>query len=300
MSLFLFGCGSDTGEFYHASLGLGTPKIIVASNVVGQYGLAMYDINGNFIRSLADYTPANTAPRGLEVLNEFEFLVAYDGANIDGIHRFDIFSGETNFVVDTNLSGNIFQVRRHEDHGVFVIESNTIESFDDLGARINAPRIATTIGACVLSTPRAMAFTSAGYLAVVGIGNDDLLIYDVTDPANTACVSANGTLAGAVDPVAILAHSDGYLYVATQGDDRIYRFSGDGLGAATVVFNNPAFVLNPTALTEMPDGTLLIASDGTNSLVNITTAGMLVGSNYLVSDSFTNSISDLIILQEAD
>jgi hypothetical protein len=291
-------CSSDTSEFYYANLDTGTPKIIIAANVAGNFGLVMYDINGNFVRVLADYNPANTAPRGLMPLNQFEFLVSYDGANIDGISRFSVIEGERNFVTNINLTGNIFQLRRSEDYGTFVIETDTIESFDDLGQRVNAPRIPATVGSCVLATPRGMAFNSLGYLVTVGTGNDDLNIYDVSNPMATTCVRANTSFAGTVNPVAVLAHSDGFLYVATQGDDRIYRFSGDGVGAPTVVFNNAAFILDPTALVEMPDGSILVASDGTNTIVNITTGGLLIGSNYLINDFYTNSISDMIILQE--
>jgi hypothetical protein len=303
MAVFLAGlsavsCASESSEFYHANLGVGTPKIIVASNVLGEYALAMYDIDGNFVRLLADYNPANLAPRGLVALNQFEFLVSYDGANIDGVNLFSILDGERTFIQNTNLTGNIFQLRQNANEETFVIESNTIESFDDLGQRINNPRIATTTGSCVLATPRGLTFNAAGNLIVVGTGNDDILVYDVSDPTATTCVRANGVFAGGVDPVAVLAHSDGFLYVATQGDDRIYRFSGDGSGAATLVFNNINFINNPTALVEMPDGSLLVASDGTATLVNISTAGLLIGSNYLVNDVYTDSVSDLIILQE--
>jgi hypothetical protein len=291
-------CASETSEFYYANLGVGTPKIIVASNAAGEFALAMYDINGNFIRVLADYNPSNLAPRGLVALNEFEFLVSYDGTNIDGVNRFSILDGEDTYIQDVNLTGNIFQLRQNANNDTFVIETNNIESFDELGQRINNPRIATTTGSCVLATPRGMTFNAAGNLVVVGTGNDDILVYDVSNPAATTCVQSNGVFAGTVDPVAVLAHSDGFLYVATQGDDRIYRFAGDGSGAATIVFNNISFVNNPTALVEMPDGSLLIASDGTGTLVNISTAGLLIGSNYLVGDVFTDSVSDLIILQE--
>jgi glucose/arabinose dehydrogenase len=141
-----------------------------------------------------------------------------------------------------------------------------------------------------------MAFNAAGQLIVVGTGNDDINIYDVTDPLNPVCVVANTTF-GNVDPVAVLAHSDGFIYVATQGDDRIYRFPGSGVGAGTVIFNNTGLVQDPTALLEMPDGTLLVASDTRGAVVHITTGGALVGTtNFFISDIFTNLISDMIIL----
>lgn len=290
-------CSSDTSEYYHANLGVGEPKLVIASSSAGQYGLAMYDLQGNFLRLLADYVPQNTIPRGLYALNSFEFLVAFDGTNVDTIGSYHLVDGEDIFINNANLNGNIFHVRQHPTHGTFVIETNVIESFDSRGQRVGAPRIGTTIGGCTLGTPRGMTFNSSGNLVVVNSANNDINVYDVSNPLNTACLVSNTSFA-AVTPVAVLAHSDGFLYIATQGDDRIYRVNGDGTGVPVTVFNNIAFINNPTALVEMPDGSLLVASDGTDSVVNITTAGALVGSNYLFSDLFTNSISDMILLEE--
>jgi len=285
-------CSSKNSVFYNESVPV-PDRLVIASNSAGQYGIVMYDISGNFLEVLHDYVPENLSPRGLAAIDSRSFVIATDG--VDQIHKYTLGSGISPDVTSTALTGNIFQMRRHPSLGTFVIATDTIESFDDNGNRIGAPRIPTTVGGCTLATPRGMAFLSSGYLAVVSTGNDSLNIYDISDPINPLCIASNTTL-GNVDPVAVIAHSDGFLYVATQGDDRIYRFAGTGVGAATVVFNNQGIIDNPTALVEMPDGSILVASDATDSLVRITTAGALVGLTNFISDMFTNSVSDMIIL----
>lgn len=297
--LFLVSCAPDDSVFFNESVNppdaeFFEDRIVIATNAAGQFSLAMYDMDGNFIELLRDYIPENLNPRGLAAIDSTSFLVATDG--VDQIHRFSLLDGIIPYVTSVDLAGNVFQMRRHESLGTFVIESNTIESFDDNAQRIGAPRIPATVGACVLNVPRGISITTDGFLAVVGTGNDDLNLYDVSDPLVPVCLAANTTF-GNLDPVAVLAHSDGFLYVATQGDDRIYRFAGNGVGAATQIFSNAAVILDPTSLLEMPDGSILVASDGTNSIVRITTSGSLVGiTNNFISDTFTNSVSDMIIL----
>lgn len=271
---------------------------MLATNVAGQYSLAMYDINGNFVRVLQDFIPQNVIPRGLVAIDSLNFLVSTDG--VDQILNFNLLSGLTPHVSAADLAGNIYQMRRHPELGTFVIESNVIESFNDAGNRIGAPRVPATVGGCTLNVPRGLAITAQGYLVVTNTGNDDINVYDVSDPLNPVCVTANTAL-GNVDPVGVLAHSNGRIYVSTTGNDRIYEFNGDGSGAGVVIFNNIGVIADPTALLEMPDGSILVASDGTNSLVRITTDGDLVGpTNNFISDIFTNSISDMILLQEVE
>lgn len=279
------------------SLDIQNPKIIVASQNAGASAVVMYDIDGNFQRVLYDYNAEGSFPRALVPISPIEFFVSVD--TVDHIDRYSLTTGMSSFVENANLTGNIFGSAKHADYGLFVIESNFIEAFDLVtGERSGSPRVGTTLGACVLNVPRGATFNQQGYLVVVNTGNDDINIYDVSNPANTLCVRANTTM-GNLDPVAVLAHSDGFLYVATQGDDRIYRFAGDGTGAGTTIFNDIATINNPTALAEMPDGTLLVASDGTNALVNIRTDGSVVTFTNFVQDTYTGLISDIIILQES-
>jgi 6-phosphogluconolactonase (cycloisomerase 2 family) len=296
-AVFALSCSKDSGSFYLGSLDVQNPKIVITSQQAGSTALVMYDLNGNFQRILHDYNAEGNTPRGLVPLSATEFLISVDGN--DHVDSYSITQGLTSFVENTNLNGNIFSAAKHDDHGLFVVETNTIESFDIFtGERIGNPRIAATVGSCTLNVPRGMVFNSAGLMFVVNTGNDDINVYDVTEPNNPLCVRANTTMAN-IDPVAILAHSNGFLYVGTQGDDRIYRFAGDGSGAGTVIFNNNTVILDPTAMVEMPDGSILVASDGTGSMVNIRTDGTLVGSTDFIRDTFTNSVSSIMILQES-
>jgi hypothetical protein len=176
----------------------------------------------------------------------------------------------------------------------YAIETNTIEAFDSpSGDRVGNPFISASTGSCVLSTPKGVAYGTGGRLFVVGTGNDDLDVYDVSG-MTPSCVTAN-TSFGNLDPVAVLLHSDGKLYVATQGDDRIYSFNGDGTGAPVQFWTtNLALVSNPTALLEMPDGSLLVASDLTNSIVRVATDGSYSGT--FIKDAFSGAVSQMVYL----
>lgn len=293
----MISCAKDTGAFYIGSLDINNPKIILASQQAGSMSLAMYDINGQFMQVLHDYVAQGNTPRGLAALSPLEFLISVDGN--DHLDRYSLTSGLSTFVSDVNLTGNIFDIEKHAEYGVFVIETNTIEAFDlETGRRRLNPYIPATVGSCVLNTPRAMAFNQEGHLVVVNTGNDDINVYDVSDPSGPTCVRVNTTM-GNFDPVTVLAHSDGFLYVGTLQNDRIYRFNGDASGAGTVIFDVISQVNNPTALAEMPDGSLLVASDGTNSIVNMSTEGEILSNTNFITDVYTNSVSDIIILQES-
>lgn len=258
----------------------------------------MYDINGNFMRIVHDYNFEGNTPRGIVPISPIEFLISVEGN--DHVDHYSFATGLTSFVENISLTGNIYNAAKHDTYGLYVIESNFIEAFDlRTGERIGNPRIpATAVGACTLNVPRAITFNQLGQLVVTNTGNDDINIYDVSQPTAVTCVRANTTF-GNVDPMAVVAHSDGFLYIGTQGDDRIYRMNGDGTGGVTVVFDDITVINNPSAIAEMPDGTLLVASDGTNSIVNIRTNGTVVTMTNFIQDSFTNSVGDIKILQES-
>ena len=287
------GCAPDQGQFYYGALKLGEPRIVVSSGLAGNYTVALYDQNGNLLKILTDYTRDNLNPRGLSPLNMFSFLVALDG--IDQIGIVDMTGQSSTFVSNANLTGNLYQLRQHPStKEIFAIETNTIESFSANGARIGNPRIATTLGSCVLSTTRGLTFNAAGNLITVGTGNDDVNIYDVAG-GGASCLFSNQTL-GNVDPVSVIAHTDGYLYISTLLDDSIYRFNSDGSGSGTVIFNNTAVINNPTALLELPDHTILVASDGTNNIVRIDTNGNLVNGGLFIQNGLTGLINDLALM----
>ena len=110
--LVLGACSSDKdSEFFFGSLGLGTPKILVASGLNGSYGVVMYDINGNFIKVVKNYADNDLIPRGLAAINGSEFLISVD--RIDHINKMDYVTLEETFIAHSSFAGNIYQLRRH-------------------------------------------------------------------------------------------------------------------------------------------------------------------------------------------
>ncbi len=291
--LSVAACGVPAGTYFYGSLGLGEPRIVVSTSNAGALTVLLYDLEGNLMHVVADFTGSNDTPKGIAPFDNLSFAVLLDGA--DRISRLSLV-GEppVDFVINANLTGNLWQMAFDDDRSrYFAIETNTIEAFDRSGERVGAPYIAATVGSCVLTTPRGLTYAGGGLLISTATGNDDINVYDVSESVPT-CVRANTTF-GNVDPTAVLAHSNGLLYVATQGDDRVYSFSGDGSGTGTVVWGtNTAVLGNPTALLEMPDGALLVASDLTNSVVRLDTDGNYQGT--FLRDAFTGAVTQMLLI----
>lgn len=288
--------GSD--KIFYGSLGLEKKLVITTSSTISgaPFLLLQYDLNGHFEKILYDSTSENRVLKGIAVLDPFQFLISTDTS--DGIIKYDVFSGVSQFVSNGNLTGNIFNIRQKKSTGeFFVIETSTIESFDKNGQRVGAPRINNTaIGSCLLSGAiRGMDFTAEGILVVASQGNDDILFYDVSDPNSTQCINANQTL-GNVDPVSIVAHSNGYVYIAhASATDSVLRINGDGSGTATPVWVGTTGT-NPTAMIELPDGTLLVANDGTNNIIRIDAEGNVLNAPF-IQDGFTSYVHDMAIVE---
>jgi hypothetical protein len=296
--VFVVSCGGLSPEgFFHGGLGLKQKLIIASSAATGTspYLVVQYSLDGVFEKVLLDSTFDNRIPRGMAMIDPFNFLIATD--TVDGILKYNFLDGVTAWVNNGNFTGVIGDMARAPNGDVFVIEGVTIESFDANGGRIGVPRIGTTIGGCVMQTTvRGLTMNSAGILIAGSLGNDDILFYDVSNPASTACVTANATL-GNVDPVAIVAHSDGFVYVAhSGGTDAVLRFNGDGSGSSTSIYSSIAVINNPNAMIELPDGTLLVASDGTNNIVRIDTAGNVLN-NPFIQDGFTSFVQSMMITE---
>ncbi len=289
----LLSCSNPPkGAFFYGALGLGKSRILVANSLAGALALAMYDVDGKLLGVLDDGTADSLTPRGISPINYTDFLVAYEG--VDQVKKISLLGTSSEFISNVNVNGNIFQSAIDSRNGnYFLIESNTVEGFEISGTRIGNPSIGTTIGSCVLNVPRGIDIDANGYLAVVGTGNDRLNLYNITNPASPTCVTANTTF-GNVDPVAIIAHSNGFYYVATQGDDRIYRFAGNLTGSGTTIYNNIAVINNPSALLEMPDGSILVASDGTNDIVRIDVSGNYIGT--FARDAFSGAVTQMALM----
>ncbi|MCB0349262.1 MAG: hypothetical protein KDD37_10520 [Bdellovibrionales bacterium] len=284
---------APVGEPFYSST-TSEPKILVSQILAGGESISLYDIDGNLISLVADFAILNFDPDGLAVVNDEEFYVTLDGT--DQIRKMNLSGEVLQTITNTNFSGNLLKMAKLGEE-LFATEGNFIESFSTSGSRIGNPRIGTTIGGCVLSTPYAIITTPENYLITVGTGNDRINVYDVSDPGNTLCVDSDATL-GNVNPTAILLHSNGDLYIATQTDDAIYRYSYSAgtIGAGALLYQPGTTILNnPTEMIELPDGSIIIASDGTNNIIQIDEDGNLLNSAFIQS-TFTGQVGQMVII----
>lgn len=291
----MIACSNPEGEFFYGTLGLGDKKILVATANPGALTVLLYDLTGHLVDVVADYTYANDFPRGIAPYDAFNFMVLLDG--VDRLQKVSMKGLASQDFADTGLNGTLFMLNYDGiSQRYFGIEGNTIEGFTKAGVRVGNPIINTTVGACVLNVPRGGFVTNDGRYLSVGTGNDRLSIYNVTLSTPT-CISTNTSL-GAVDPFAVLQHSrNGLIYIADQINDRVSSLPADGTGSPTTVWATDLTVIsNPTAMLEMPDGTILVASDLTNSIERITTAGVRVGSTSFIKDAFTGLITQMILI----
>jgi len=290
----LIACSNPKGEFFYGSLGLGDKKILVATANPGAYTILMYDLAGQLVDVVADYTLAVDVPRGIAPYDTFNFMVLLDG--VDRLQKVSLKGSAPADYADTGLTGTLYQLAFDGlNERYYGIEGNTIEGFTKAGLRLGNPVIATTVGSCVLNVSRGIFATNDARLLVVGTGNDRLNIYNISTTTPT-CVSTNTGL-GATDPFAVIQHSNGLIYYADQVNDRVNSLPADGTGSPTVVWATDLTVIsNPTALLELPDGTILVASDATNSIERINTSGARVGSTSFIRDAFSGLVTQMVLI----
>ncbi|MBX3022967.1 MAG: hypothetical protein KF799_14930 [Bdellovibrionales bacterium] len=294
--MFIIACSAPSGEFFYGALGLGTPRLVIATQNATGNNIVLYDLDGKLVDVLWDGSAVADVPKGLAPFDAFNVAVLVDG--VDRIAKVSLVDRTVGVVAsDANLTGTLYQMAFDKaGERYFAIEGNTIEAFTKTGTRVGVPYIGTTLGACTLSTPRGAFVTADQRLLVAnGVGNR-LLIYNVSNPAAATCISANAGFT-TTQPFAVIQHSDGNLYLATNANHQIVSLPADGVGTPAVVWAaNIAVIRNPTALIEMPDGTLLVASDQTNSIERITTSGTYVGSTSFIKDVFTGTVTQMLLI----
>jgi hypothetical protein len=296
VSLLTSSCGTDSDAFYYAALGLNKGAIIVASNTgVTSYIVVKYSIEGEFEQVLYDSTTLGLIPRGLALYDAFNILVNFDG--VDSISKLNIFSGSvSSFHTGALYNGNLFHIA-HQGDVTYAIESNNIERFngsDRFPSSGNA-YIPTTLGLCTINTARGVAINNAGELLVASLTNTRILRYNVSTTTPT-CLTSNASF-GTNQPIAIMSHSNGKLYFATQTTaDSI--FSGpENLSSTPTALVTNGIINNPSALAEMPDGSILVANDGTYNIDLIDPdTGATIQSPF-IKDSFTSFVTDIMVIQ---
>ncbi|MCB0349991.1 MAG: hypothetical protein KDD38_02335 [Bdellovibrionales bacterium] len=293
--LLLVGCSAGGDSFYMAALGLNEGRILVANSVTnpGSKTIVMYDLSGRFISVVADRTSFGENLRGLALFDPYNFILSTDTP--DELKKVNIFNGHvSSYASNALFTGNIYDTIRQSAGVYLTVESNTIEKFIN-GQRtpsVGNPYINTTTGGCTISAARGLAINSAGELLVSSFTNNLILRYDIST-STASCltsISATGT-----QPVPIVIHPDGNAYFGTQGGtDTIYSIPENLSSGATAILSG-AEINNPVAMAVLPNGNLLIANDGTDVIIEITTAGVVVNSNF-IKDAFVGTVSAMLVI----
>lgn len=294
ITLIFCSCGKEQGDVLTVGSGSSsttTPSYLMINGQDGNHrGFAVYTTSGAFVTG-GNFRAEAATPRGLFPFNSASVLMSLD--TTDSIYQVGIDGTKTLFHGSAQFSGTIYDVVRTSNGTTYVVESNRIEVFDANGVRLPSSLINTTTGSCTLNAPRGMTLNANGNLVVVNQGGaDEVLTYDIS--TSTATCLSNVALGN--NPYGILLHSDGSMYITTQGDDRVYRTDPDGSNPTVIWNTNTSLINNPSGIVELPNGDLLVASTATDSVERITTSGARVGSVPFIRDTNSLNIGDMVIV----
>lgn len=296
LSFFISSCGKEEGDVL--SLESITEEsgrfLITIGQDSNHKGFAVYRLDGTFV-SGTNFRETGETPRGLVAYTSTSVLMSSD--TTDNIREVNLDGSSTLFHGSAQFNGTIRDIAIGGNGYIYGIENNLIEVFDTDGTFLGAARINTTTGACVLNSPRSMIVNQSGQLVVVnGGGTGNVLVYDISStPATCLSSVALGNV-----PNAVVEHSDGFLYIATTGDDRVYRTDPDGSNPVVVWDTNTSLINDPSAIIELDGGDLLVASSVTDSIERITTSGERVGTQPFIRDVYSLNISDMVIIGEEE
>jgi hypothetical protein len=261
--------------------------LFTLGGTVNHYAIGIYDTDGNFLHQISRYRQPSTAaiPRGLVQLDNNTMVFALD--TLDRLEIFDFRDFSFNsFFSGGTLTGNVYGMSNDLNNNPLVLESNNIERFDSAGEQTVPVYINTTVGGCTINGARLMV-RHENQLYVTSYANNRILIYDL-NPTVPTCVAS---IATAVNPHGILIHSNGSLYFNTAGDDRIYRANLDGSGITAIFNTNLGILNNPATMLELPDGSIIVSSTGTNSIERFDENGTYLG--VFIRDVLSLSVTDM-------
>jgi hypothetical protein len=289
----LLACEKKKGAFFAGALGLYEDRVIIASQLATALTVASYDMDGNLVAILADYYGENNGPRGLALFDSMNLLLSLEGNDrIDVVY---LGGGTGPYIASSFLTGTIGKLVRHPtSENIFVVENtNSIERFELGGQRIPQTGNAFVSGAiapCAApASLRAMLVNTNGELLAVQSGATGAFRYTIGPTVASACATA--TASSNVND--IISHSNGNLYYVGT-NSQVYRAS-QTLTGSTSIFNSVATIGTPTALAELPNGDLIIASDATDSLEVISTSGVYRGS--FAKDTNTQQVHSIFVMR---
>ncbi len=272
--------------------GVATSYLVVATQDANHRALVYYNVDGTFGSAITNFRSETATPRGIAEITPGNLLVSLDIT--DGIYAVDMFTGEKSiFHGSSQFIGAIYNIGISAAGRVYAMESNRIEVFDNSGSRLAAAYIGTPNGICTLSSPRGMDFNANDEMVIVDHTTGDVSVYDVSADTEV-CLSDNNV---GNNPYDVVVHSDGYLYITTWGDDAVWRTDADGSNPTQIWQPGLKILRDPTAIVELPNGNLAVASSYLDTVEQITTAGVRVGTSPFIIDFYSLNISDMQIVE---
>lgn len=289
------GCSVDSGSILPSPNTTDQSYIMIISQTATHKGYTLYDVDGNLVDHLGDFRTVGGTPRGMTYWDSSSVLVSMESP--DGIFQLGLDGTLEQFGGSNFLSGNIYDLVQSLDGSyVYIIESNRIERLTAAGLHQTNNYMDGSVGACTINTPRGLGVSPEGYILVTNQGgSDDVLRIDDTG-ASPSCVSS---VAFGNNPYPIMMHSDGNLYVGTQGDDSIYVADPDGNNASILWAPGTGILNNPMDMLELPNGDILVSSSVTDTIERVTTAGVRVGSVPFIRSSLSENIIGMVLIQGA-
>lgn len=285
------GCGEKNGAFLQMPEALRSEAyLVVASGDNNHASVTLFTLEGQYINRLIDFLDIGGLPRGLAILDPTQLIVASE--YVDSLYTVNLSGERDGFYVGNLYAGNIYDIAKDSKNNVYAVESNAIEKFDPDGNRIGNPYQSGNLGICQINGPRNIFVSSDDRLFIANSGgSDQVSVLDVSGDSPT-CVTS---LALGNNPYGIIQHTNGYVYVSTQGDDQIWRLNED-LSNPTVIWSTDLTVLrDPSAIVEMPDGTIAVASSYTDSIELFTPEGERVQTSPFLKTPDTLNITDMLI-----
>jgi hypothetical protein len=287
-------CEKKSGSFWVGALGLDEDRIILASQLATALTVSAYDLSGNFIARLADYQAEVNGPRGLAPFDSFHFILSLEGD--DRLDMVYMGGGRSTYIQGSLFTGTIGKIVRHPTTlDYFVIENtNMIERFQITGDRIPVtgnPFVNGALAPCAApASLRTLVINNSGQLLAFQSGAATGFNYTIGPTVASACAAVAAQATNVND---VINHSDGNMYWAGT-NNQIYRASQTMTGS-TSIFNSAATIAAPTAIAELPNGNLIIASDTTDSVEVITTSGTYVGS--FAKDVNTQQVHSILVVE---
>lgn len=269
------GCAGDKFFDQVSNLSNALSGYIAVSTVASQSGttltgpgmVALFDPDGNFVRTLADYFSEGAYGSGLGILGSTLYVSVISTDRIELINP----STGQNFLDVSHaglVSNPLRQMTVDTSGNIYIPEWNTgsgqIEKFDTAHGRVGNPFIPTTTGSCTMQNPWSIAYIpSTDQIVVTNSGAGRLLFYNAS--TGTCAASVTDAAFGSTTTAVAYHPQTNKLLTARVGNEAIYQSTVTG-GSPAVAYLNTSRVTDPYAIAVDSDGYVYIGSAATDTV----------------------------------